>query len=199
MLAREMSEPAKIEVISPPGAPEDGELVARALGGESWAEEMLFRRHVRAVSATATRLLGDPEEAQDVVQESFALAFERLRDLRDPRAFKGWLLTIAVSRVHRVFRKQRIARLFGLGSDRGLAELASETVAPDVRAELALLDVHLRRLPARERIAWMLKHVEGLELTEVAAACDCSLATAKRRIASAQARLQRRLGGPDAR
>ena len=50
-------------------------------------------------------------------------------------------------------------------------------------------------LPARERVAWTLRHVEGESLEQVALLCDCSLATAKRRIASAHEKLRLRLEG----
>jgi RNA polymerase sigma-70 factor, ECF subfamily len=190
---------ANVETIAPPSIG-DAELVARAQSGDRWAEEVLFRRHVRSVGALAMRLLGDAAEAEDVAQESFALAFERLRALREHAAFRGWLMRIVVSRVHRVYRRQRIQRFFGwrVGSS-GLADIARSDASPEVRAELALLDAQLARIPARERLAWMLRHAEGLELTEVAEACHCSLATAKRLIASAQTRLKRRLGESDGR
>jgi RNA polymerase sigma-70 factor (ECF subfamily) len=58
-----------------------------------------------------------------------------------------------------------------------------------MRAELALLDRMLARLPTKERMAWMLRYVEGCELPEVARMCGCSLATAKRRIAAAHERV----------
>jgi len=51
----------------------------------------------------------------------------------------------------------------------------------------------LKKLPAQDRMAWMLRHVEGMPLSEVATHCDCSLATAKRRIASAHRVVERHL------
>lgn len=51
----------------------------------------------------------------------------------------------------------------------------------------------LESLPLEERLAWSLRHVEGHALEEVAAACDCSLATAKRRIAAAEANVRARI------
>lgn len=181
-----------VQVVAPTEI-SDADLIARAKEGDRWAEELLFRRYVRAVGATALRLLGDKDEADDVVQDTFALAFEQLPQLREAIAFKTWLLRIAVSRVHRVFRRQRLQRLVGMGGDERSAQLAAPSATPEARTELALLDRELRRLPAAERIAWMLRYVEGLELVEVAEACDCSLATAKRRIAAAHARVERHL------
>lgn len=174
------------------GEHSDEELVVRARGGDRWASQELFRRHVGPVAATATRLLGDPVAAEDVVQEAFAIALEKLATLRDPPAFRSWIVQIAVSQVHRVFRRRRFLRFFGPELGPGsLAYLVSTDASPETRAELELLDRELRRLPAEQRIAWMLRHVEGLELREVAEACDCSLATAKRRIDGAHARIRR--------
>lgn len=178
----------------------DEDLVVRARGGDRWAAQELFRRHVGPVAATATRLLGDPVAAEDVVQDAFAIALEKLGTLRDPPAFRKWIVQIAVSQVHRVFRRRRFLRFFepdlGPGS---LSYLVSDDVGPEARAELELLDRELRRLPAEQRVAWMLRHVEGMELREVADACDCSLATAKRRIDAAQVRVERhvRVGTDD--
>jgi RNA polymerase sigma-70 factor (ECF subfamily) len=59
--------------------------------------------------------------------------------------------------------------------------------------ELRWLDAALARIDDRERIAWMLRHVEGLALEEVAEACSCSLATVKRRISAAEAVVHRHL------
>jgi RNA polymerase sigma-70 factor (ECF subfamily) len=88
---------------------------------------------------------------------------------------------------HRL-RRLRLTRLLGLdrgAEDATLEALAAPGMHPEACGELALLDRVLKRLPADRRIAWMLRNVEGLELTEVAAVCGCSLATIKRRLAEA--------------
>lgn len=166
----------------------DADLVARTIAGDRWAEDVLVRRHLGAVAATAARLLGDRHEAEDVVQDTFASALSELRDLRDRAAFRGWLLQIAVRKVHRRFRRRKMLAWLGIDAEPegGLAELASDAASPDQRAELVLLDRALARLAPAERIAWMLRCVEGLPLDDVARACGCSLATAKRRIAAAE-------------
>jgi RNA polymerase sigma-70 factor (ECF subfamily) len=84
-------------------------------------------------------------------------------------------------------------RLLGLDQeqDAALERLASPLLRPDDRAELALVDQVLRKMPADQRIAWMLRRVEGLQLPEVAHVCACSLATVKRRIAAADAEMAR--------
>lgn len=174
--------------------PSDQELVARAQAGDSWAEEALFRRHIGRAAQIATRLLGRGSEAEDVVQDSFVIALEQLPRLREGGAFRAWLLRIIVHQAHRRYRKRRmLARLGIIGHD-DLDTLASQgrgDLSPDARLELAKLDLALQQLATRERFAWILRYVEGCRLEEVAHSCECSLATAKRRIAAADRHVRR--------
>jgi RNA polymerase sigma-70 factor, ECF subfamily len=181
--------------------PPDPELVARALGGQRWALSLLYRRHVRAVTERVTRLLSRSAEAEDVVQDAFVSAFHDLPRLADPSRFGAWLMRIAVHQAHRRFRRRRL--LARLGLDRGeddarLEKIADPALGPEQRMELARLDRALSTLPADLRLAWMLRFVDGCELTELAEQCDCSLATVKRRLQRAEARLQDLRGAAEA-
>ena len=172
----------------------DAELVARALGGDHWSRDVLYRRHAHYLLAISIRLLANRSEGEEVVQDTFVVAFSQLHSLRDPAALRAWLGRIAVSLVRRRLRRERLLRYLGLDrgfEDASLEALAAPTLRPDDRAELALADRVLRRLPTGPRIAWMLRRVEGLPLAAVASACNCSLATAKRRIAAADAEMTR--------
>ncbi|MCC7381505.1 MAG: RNA polymerase sigma factor [Deltaproteobacteria bacterium] len=191
-------EPRVLGRAAPWGNVADEELVQRALEGDRWAEEVLFRRHAPEVAATAARLLGNRADAEDVVQDTFVAALDELSRLRDPRAVRAWLLRIAIRKVHRRFRRRRILRALGLdrGAGDGLLEsLAADEVGAEGKAELALLDRRLAALPLALRTAWMLRHVDGRALGEIAVACDCSLATVKRRIARAQEAIGIQLDG----
>jgi RNA polymerase sigma-70 factor (ECF subfamily) len=167
----------------------DGELVRRARRGDKWAEEALYHRYVRPVTRVVVRLLARSTEAEDVVQDAFVHALGDLAKLRDDDAFGSWLVRIAVHQVHRRYRRRRLLRALGL--DRGeddttLSDQMDSRAGPEVRAGLAEIDRLLGTLPTRSRVAWMLRHVEGQELRDVARACDCSLATAKRLVGRAE-------------
>jgi RNA polymerase sigma-70 factor, ECF subfamily len=175
----------------------DEELVRRARTGDGWSEEAVYRRYAAQVLALSKRLLADTAEAEDVTQETFVLAFAAWNKLRSPERLKQWLLQIAVSRVHRRFRRRKLLSVLGfqdLGGDATLDALARPDCPQEVRFELALLGRALERLPAAERIAWVLRHVEGMTIEEAAQGSGCSPATAKRRIARASARIERILG-----
>lgn len=176
----------------------DAALVADVVAGDRTAEEALYRRHAPSVLRLATRLLRSNEDALDVLQDTFVTAFEDIEKLREPSAFAAWAHRIAVRLVHRRFRKRRLLGLLGLdrrNDDVSLESLADESASSEARVELRWLDAALAKVDDRERIAWMLRFVEGLPLEDVAEACDCSLATVKRRIAAADAVARRHLEG----
>jgi RNA polymerase sigma-70 factor (ECF subfamily) len=175
-----------------PTLPPDDDLVERAQRGDRWAEEALYRRHVGTVSRTVTRLLARSEAAEDIVQDTFVLAFEQVHQLRDPGAFGGWVLQIAVRQAHRWFRRRRLLQALSLDraeDDATLARLVDPSASPETILELSKLDDLLATLRAKERIAWMLRHVEGHRMDDVARLCDCSLATAKRLVQRAEQRI----------
>jgi RNA polymerase sigma-70 factor (ECF subfamily) len=175
----------------------DADLVARAIDGERWGREMLYRRHAGSLLAMTTRLLRNRGDAEDVVQDTFVTGFEQLTSLREPAAVRAWLGQIAVSLVRRRIRRGRLTRFLGLdrgADDATLAGLAARDVLPDQLVELRLVDRLLGQMRADIRIAWMLRRVEGLELAEVASWCGCSLATAKRRISEADDIIRKHVG-----
>src|ERR1041384_6827752 len=88
----------------------DEELVDRARRGDRWAEEALYRRYARTVMRVSLRLLRRTAEAEDVVQDTFVIAFAGLGRLRDGNAFGDWVLSIAVRQVYRRFRRWRLLR-----------------------------------------------------------------------------------------
>ena len=193
----EQCPPAVTALLATP-APSDEDLVARARRGERDAEEALYRRHAPYVGRFVAHLLGSATDAEDVLQETFCLALDRLADLREPAAFRGWVAQIAINRVRRHFRARRLLRFFGLGSQAaGLEGLIAQDVSGETRAELALLDAALDRISSDERIPWILHHVEGVQLDEAARLLGCSLATVKRRIGAAQAAVDRHRGSRD--
>jgi RNA polymerase sigma-70 factor, ECF subfamily len=172
----------------------DSALVKRAIAGDRWAEEALYRRHAETLLGACTRLLRDPTDAEDVVQDAFVDAFGELGNLREPSQFRSWLMGIAVHKVHRRLRRRKLLRALGLWRserEQSLENCLAPGISAEYYAEIICLDLVLRRLPNAQRIAWQLRYAEGFRLVEVAALCRCSLATAKRRIAEADAQVRR--------
>lgn len=82
----------------------DAELVVRALRGDASAFEVLVRRYTRAAHAVALAVVKEPADAEDVVQDAFIRALERLEDCREQSKFGSWFLRIVRNRAHSVRR-----------------------------------------------------------------------------------------------
>jgi len=171
----------------------DRVLVERALKGDRCAEEAIYVRYAGYVNSLCMRLLRTKSEAQDAVQDTFVDVLEQLGSLRQPDRLRHWIAGIAVHKAHRRFRRRRLAAMLGLydPSQQELCSLyAHPALSPDLSAEIARVDRALLRLSDQVRACWVLRYVEGYAVNEVAVLCGCSLATAKRRIARAEAVVQ---------
>jgi RNA polymerase sigma-70 factor, ECF subfamily len=157
--------------------------------------EQAFRAHAPQVATMALRILGRREDADDLVQDVFIKAGRWLCKLDDPSAVRAWLMKVTVRLAWRRLRMRRWRVALGLDGSYDYAEVArTGRPSPEDAAFLAEVYRMLDRVPARERLAWSLRHVDGERLEDVALRCACSLATAKRWIASAQARLEKEIG-----
>ncbi len=187
---------AVVQVFEP--KEDDAALVHRALDGDRWATEALYRRHAPRAFRTATVLLGDGPDVDDVVQDAFVKGFKSLKSLQEPAAFGGWFRRIVANLAKSKLRKRSFLR--NLGLDRGLEEpelerLAAPHLSPEQRTELAKVGANLNKMSVEERMAWVLRRVEGWTLPEISQAMKISLATVKRRLSAADKRLKNYLEG----
>lgn len=136
------------------------------------------------------------------MQDCFVQALASLEQLADPQAFAGWLTAIVVRTTHKALRRRTLATRLGLRRPRDPVDVDA-LVAPgapaDVEAELRAVYRLVDELPARLRIALVLRRVEGLSQNEVAEAMGVSLSTAKRLIVEAELRLEAALRDPESR
>lgn len=84
------------------------ELVTRAKRGETSAFDELARRHLRSAYAVALAVLGRPADADDIAQDAFVAALERIDDCRDPARFSGWLIRIVRNRALNALEKRKV-------------------------------------------------------------------------------------------
>ena len=152
----------------------------------------MFREYAAYVAAIGLKIMGRDDDLDDLVQEVFMEAHRGLGRLREPGALKSWLARITVRRTIRKLRRTRALMLFGLEIPSDYAEIADESATPDERAQVALAYRLLERLPAAERVVWVLRHVEGESLDAIAQMCACSKSTVQRRLRLAQKTLARR-------
>jgi RNA polymerase sigma-70 factor (ECF subfamily) len=168
---------------------DDATLVERIRRQDDDAFALLYTRYSRYLAGVVYRLVGRDDEVDDILQESFVDAIQGIDKLQDASSLRWWLVTIAVRRVHRLLSSRRRRRWIMAS----FAKVVPQAHVPSVECSAAEIQKAMETLPPKLRIPWALSRIEQQELTDVATACSISVATAKRRIASAEDRLRRRL------
>ncbi len=176
------------------------EAVRRFLEGDDEAFNVLVRQWESKVYNLAWRYLGNREDAQDVVQDTFLSVFRAIRTLREPRSFSTWLYRIALNQCRARWRSRNSEISLDEpvsgrdGADQDLsAALVQDKREQDNFETLDIIRKALAGLSEDHRSAIILKEYVGLSLEEVAAVMGCPLSTAKSRLYHGLRGVQRNL------
>lgn len=150
------------------------------------AAAALFDRYGVHVRRVLARVLGPDSDLLDLVQDVFVTALESIEKLEEPRALRAWLTQIAIFSARTRIRRRARWRFLRFMPSEELPEHPHEAIDYDGSEALQAVYRVLARLTADERIAFALRFIDGMELTEVASSCKVSLATIKRRLTRAQ-------------
>jgi RNA polymerase sigma-70 factor (ECF subfamily) len=177
----------------------DEYLAAAARAGDRAAWERLVLRWQPRLFRHAWRLCGHPEQARDLVQEAWIEILRGLRRLDDVAAFPAWALRIVTRRCQRAFRRAgrefHAAEVSDLPDEIAAPEHESGEFAVDLGKVLALM----QSLPAGQRAALALFHLDHLSVAEIAIALDVPPGTVKTRLMHARLKLRAHLeGNPNA-
>lgn len=167
----------------------DEELVLAIARGEGAASAAVWDRYATLVRSVLRSGLGFDAELEDQMQEVFLALVRRAHTLREPSALRSYLVGVAVRLLLVELRRRRIRRWVTLSPSGEVPEIAAAPRDPESAAALRGLYALLERMPDRRRLAFVLRHVEGLEVSEVASALGVSESTAKREIIRARANI----------
>jgi RNA polymerase sigma-70 factor, ECF subfamily len=171
-----------------PGVISDADLVEQLRQKQPAAVSHLIGTYSSIVRRSLFRVLGNAHDIDDLEQDTFVTVLDRCHTLRDPSALRSFVVSVAMRLARNELRKRAIRRFVGLD---GINEQTTAQAYDPVTAErFRHLYRALDRLESNGRIAYVLRHVEGYELAEVATACGCSLSTVKRWLARAEQKLQ---------
>ena len=173
----------------------DADLVARVLAGEREEYALLVQRHQEALYRHALGMVGHPDAAADLVQDSLIKGYTSLAHCQDPARYGAWIFRILRNRCLDYLKDRRRQTV---PIHEGTA-FASERDDPEVRMEdtevrEAVADA-LSALPEAHREAFMLKHVDGRSYEEMAEMLGASVSALKMRVMRAREALQERLRG----
>jgi RNA polymerase sigma-70 factor (ECF subfamily) len=172
-----------------PFSGDDTALVEGLRAGHPGAVAAFYDRFAPHVHRVLARVLGADRELSDVHHDVFVRALGSAKDISEPAALKAWITQVAVFTARTCIQKRsRRWWLRLLPPDEVPEQEAPPTPSGEVNEALQATYQVLDKLPADERIAFALRFVDGMELTEVAQGCGVSLATIKRRLARAEDR-----------
>lgn len=177
-----------------PSAPaSDTDDVHAAVAGDCAAFQRLYRRHVERIHGAVLRLAGyDHARAEDLTQDAFVRAWQKLGEFRHESAFGTWLYRLAVN-VALMDLRSRHAHPVGFVDEDALPE-QGET--PFCAAERDELERAIARLPSRARAVLVLHDVEGWRHEDIGKELDMAVGTSKAQLHRARALLRKFLGEP---
>lgn len=178
----------------------DAELIADCLNGQTQAFGTLVTRYQNRLYNSLVSVLGSPEDARDVAQEAFVLAFRKLHTFRGRSAFYSWLFRIALNAAASLQRKpSRVNVSIDAAREQSGKEpvdvhpTAQPGFAMEVSERQALVRSALAALPTEYRTVLVLKEMEDLKYEEIAAIVDCPVGTVRSRIHRARIELRAKL------
>ncbi len=158
--------------------------IEQAQAGDARAFEELMRLHDHRVLQVAQGILGNLQDAADAYQNTMVRAFMRIHTFRFESSFATWLTRIAINQSLNLRKKRRWHRRFSLDHLAGTeAEPRAETTHPADRMMQVVLSERIRQslehLSDRERAVFVLKHMHGYKIREIALMIDCADGTVK--------------------
>jgi RNA polymerase sigma-70 factor, ECF subfamily len=172
----------------PQTARSDAELVGAMRRGEEWAAAALLDRYGPLVERLIRRIMGNDADLADLVQDAFATILSSMDQVRDENAVKAWMSSIAVHTAHHAIRRRKLTRWIFFWQKGDACDMPGREADLGGREALRRVYTALDQLSAGDRVVFTLRFIDEMPLEDVAAACDMSLATVKRKIARAEQR-----------
>jgi RNA polymerase sigma-70 factor (ECF subfamily) len=189
MPTAQASQPLLFVVGSPRVGVTDTELVSRAIEGDGDAATAIWSRYIVLVRTILRRGLGS-NDVDDISQEVFINLYRSLSDLRDCKSLRSFIIGITLHIAGTELRRRRARAWLRLTPTGSLSDYDVPACDdPEARRALSRLYGILDQLGTRARLAFILRYIQDMELTEVAEALRISLATAKRQLARASSRV----------
>jgi RNA polymerase sigma-70 factor (ECF subfamily) len=171
---------------------DESQLVADLRAGRREAFDRMVEIHYDRLHRLASTMTGSPEDAADLVQETFLAAMKSAVNFRGDARLSTWLIAILRNQYTLYLRgrkKWRFAPLDAAGGAR-----AAET-GPAVKPEVTAILERVRRLPEELRTALVLFYLEGMRYHEIAEAMECPVGTVRSRLFEARERLKKMMEG----
>lgn len=189
--------PNRVNAAQSPKSASEAEAIRLAQAGDAAAFEHLYQLHGRRVYALCLRMVGNPSDAEDLMQEAFLQLFRKIGTFRGESAFSTWLHRMTVNVVLMRLRKKTLPAASleeTTEPDEETGGPRKDIGAPDLRLSGAVDRVNLERsiekLPPGYRTVFVLHDIQGFEHNEIAGIMGCSVGNSKSQLHKARTRLR---------
>ncbi len=181
----------------------DEDLAELVKSGDESAFTKLIERYRTLAFSLAYNMTGNIAEGEDISQEAFTILYTKVGAFRGESSFKTWFYRVVINLCRRHYRRSRIVRFTSLsfltkeGEEREMDIKVEST--PENEASVnqagASIDSAVKKLSIKQREVFILKHMKGLKISEIADVLGCSDGTVKTHLFRAVRALQQELKG----
>jgi RNA polymerase sigma-70 factor (ECF subfamily) len=165
-----------------PALSEDALLAQALIDGRRDAAPSAWRRFVPVVQTTLRRMLGSGPDLPDLTQEVFLRFFGKVRELKKLASLKPFVTAIAVRRAREEIKRRRVRRVASPFLGHTALKPSTPQANPEAREMVALLYRVMGTLDPQDQSVYALRHVEGMDLAEIACTLRISVSTVRRRL-----------------
>lgn len=149
---------------------DDNQLVQDFLSGNEQSFNVLARKYQERVYWHARRMIGDHDDAHEIVQQVLLVMHSKLKTFNFSSALYTWIYKITATRSLNLIKKRKLKRIFTFSPDEFVENYGYENIIGDLEAEEKFLrmEKHLKSLPIKQRQVFIMRNYEDLPYEEIA-------------------------------
>jgi RNA polymerase sigma-70 factor (ECF subfamily) len=165
------------------------ELIKACRKNDRKAQMGLYKSYYKAMYNTANRIVNNAPEAEDIMQEAFMDAFQKIHQLSDTVSFGAWLKRIVINKSLDVLKREKVWNTYQEHLQNNASYEQDEGEDPDFQYQLAEVKEAIKRLPDQYRVVLSLHLFEGMDYEEMGQILDLEYNNVKTRYSRARRRL----------
>lgn len=160
---------------------DDYELVKDFLSGNEQSFNLLARKYQERIYWHARRMLGDHDDAHEIVQQVLLVMYTKLNTFNFSSALYTWIYKITATRSLNFIKKKKLKRLFIFNADESVENYGYENIIDDIEAKESFIKMenHLNSLPIKQRQVFVMRNFDDLSYEEISNVTGKSIGTLK--------------------
>ncbi len=173
----------------------DWVVVQKVLDGETELFEILLRRHNQLLFRTIRSYLDRPSDIDDIMQDTYINAFQKLYQFKNDALFSTWLVRIGINEALQRKRKSKRNKTVAINNEKGVIQIADTSIMNPERKTMysesvLVVEKAIDQLPEKYKVVYMLKEVQDMDIVEISKSLDLTTSNVKVRLHRARKMMQ---------